>query len=579
MDTKVVERSEPGYELDQQLHAGLSHWTAGISPASVRLAFYDWLAHLAASPVRQRELVQKASEKSVRFTAYAAQAADPLLKPFIQPLMQDRRFEHPAWQSWPFNVTYQTFLLTQQWWHNATTGVHGVSRHHEDVVSFSIRQLLDVVSPANYIWTNPEVMDRTMKTGGANLWLGFLNFLDDARRVMTHQPAAGTDAFVPGQNVAVTPGRVVFRNQLMELIQYQPATAEVLPEPVLIVPAWIMKYYILDLSPQNSLIRYLVDQGHTVFAISWKNPTVADRDLGMHDYLRLGVMDALDVIGKVVPKRKVHAVGYCLGGTLLAIAAAALARDGDDRLATMTLFAAQTDFTEPGELALFIDDSQVSLLEDIMAEQGYLDAGQMAGAFAMLRSNDLVWSRMLKEYLMGERSPVNDLMAWNADATRLPATMHSEYLRRLFLHNDLAAGRYPVNGKLVALTDIHCPIFCVGTERDHIAPWRSVHKLHLLTDTELTFLLTSGGHNVGIVNPPGIPDRSYRVLTRPGEGPYVDPDAWLAASAQREGSWWPEWLSWLQKRSGAAVAAPAMGAAKRGVAPICAAPGTYVLER
>jgi polyhydroxyalkanoate synthase subunit PhaC len=340
-----------------------------------------------------------------------------------------------------------------------------------------------------------------------------------------------------------------------------------------------MKYYLLDLSPNNSLIKYLVDKGYTVFCVSWLNPGSSDRDLGMDEYLNLGMMDAIDAVSTIVPEEKIHAVGYCLGGTLMTIAAAAMGREGDDRLASMSLFAAQTDFTEPGELALFIDDSQITFLEDIMWDQGYLDNTQMAGAFQLMSSADLVWSRMLKDYLMGERLPISDLMAWNADGTRLPYRMHNEYLRRLFLHNDLASGRYPVNGKPIALTDISCPIFCIGTQRDHVAPWRSVYKIHLLADVAVTFLLTSGGHNVGIVNPPGIPNRSYQVLTRAENGHYLDPETWSAMAPLHEGSWWPEWVKWLQSRSGERAHLPEMGAPKKGFPPLYPAPGRYVLVK
>jgi polyhydroxyalkanoate synthase len=296
----------------------------------------------------------------------------------------------------------------------------------------------------------------------------------------------------------------------------------------------------------------------------------------MEDYRKLGVLAALDAIGAIVPGRKVHAVGYCIGGTLLAIAAAAMARDGDTRLRSVSFFAAQTDFTEAGELKLFINENQLAFLEDVMWEQGFLDSRQMAGTFQLLRSNDLVWSRMVRTYLMGEREPMTDLTAWNADATRMPYRQHSEYLRRLFLDNDLAEGRFPAADGPVALTDLRAPVFVVGTETDHIAPWRSVYKLHLLSDAEITFVLTSGGHNVGIVSEPGHANRHYRVGTRQSDGQYVDPDRWMASAQLKDGSWWPEWAAWLDARSGKLAAQPPIGA--RGYEPLCDAPGTYVLE-
>jgi polyhydroxyalkanoate synthase len=568
--------------IDRSLHAAISRLTAGLSPAALAEAYFDWASHLATAPGKQSQLVEKAFRKAVRLGHHMSKQmiADGLgcERPCIEPLPQDRRFSGEAWQKWPYNFIYQSFLLHQQWWHNATTGVRGVTAQHERVVEFAARQLLDMLSPANFIATNPEVMNKTVEEAGLNLVRGFQNFLEDWQRATSGAKPVGSEKFVVGGNLAITPGKVIYRNRLIELIQYAPATSEVRPQPILIVPAWIMKYYILDLSQHNSLVRYLTGQGFTVFMISWKNPGPDDRDLGMEDYRTLGIMAALDAIGAVLPERKVHALGYCLGGTLLAIAAAAMARDHDGRLETMTLLAAQADFTEAGELMLFINESQLSFLEDTMWEQGFLDTRQMAGAFQLLRSNDLIWSRMVHDYLMGERETMNDLMAWNADATRMPYKMHSEYLRRLFLENDLAEGRFQAGGKPVALTDIRVPMFAVGTVRDHVAPWRSVFKLHLLTDTDVTFLLTSGGHNAGIVSEPGHKGRTYQVAEKTAIEHYIDPETWSGRTPVRQGSWWPELAAWLAERSGPPVAPPPMGAGSDGYAAIADAPGTYVLQ-
>jgi polyhydroxyalkanoate synthase len=561
-------------EADRMAHAYAARATAGLSPVALALAFGDWAMHLAAAPGKQTELTRKSMRKALRYANFLSHAVRGVDCPrCIEPLPQDSRFEGEAWKTWPFNAIHQGFLLWQQWWWNATTGVRGVSPHHEDVVTFTMRQLLDLWSPSNFPWSNPEVLRAAWTQYGMNFANGAANFAEDWRRETLGEPPAGAEAFAAGRDVAVTPGKVVMRNHLAELIQYSPTTQDAHPEPILIVPAWIMKYYILDLSPHNSLVKYLVDKGHTVFMLSWKNPTPQDRDLSMDHYRRLGVMAALEAIGKIVPGQRVHAAGYCLGGTLLAIAAAQMARDADERLATISLLAAQVDFEEAGELTLFIDDSQVSLLEDMMSAQGYLDTRQMAGAFQLLRSNDLIWSRRVREYLLGARPPVTDLMAWNADATRMPYAMHSEYLRHLFLRNDLAAGRYEVEGRPVALTDIHAPLFAVGTTRDHVAPWRSVYKVNLFTDSAVTFLLTTGGHNAGIVSEPGHAGRSYQVMARLHDDPYVDPDAWVAQAPRHEGSWWPEWQLWLARHSGAPLAPPAMGKA------LGDAPGEYVLQR
>ena len=576
VDAEIAQR------MDRRLNANLARLTAGVAPRALAMAFADWWVHLATSPGRQLQLLEKASRKAHTLSGYAARCQSNVDQaPCIEPLPQDKRFVSPGWQQWPFNLMHQSFLLTQQWWHNATTGVQGVAKRNEEIVEFAVRQMLDVFSPANNPLTNPEVLQATAQQGGMNLVKGIMHFFEDWQAATQGQRPAGSEEFTVGENVAGTPGKVVFRNRLIELIQYAPTTDNVYAEPVLIVPAWIMKYYILDLSTHNSLVKYLVAQGHTVFMVSWHNPSAEDRDLGMDDYRRLGVMAALDAVSNMVPNQPIHAVGYCLGGTLLSIAAAAMARDGDDRLKTLTLLATQLDFTEAGELMLFVNEGQIAFLESMMWDQGYLDTKQMAGAFQMLRSNDLIWSRVIREYLLGERSPLTDLMFWNADKTRMPYRMHSEYLRDIFLNNDFAQGRYKVADKPVTISDIRIPIFAVGTVKDHVVPWRSAYKIHLLSDAkEVTFLLTSGGHNAGIVSEPGHPRRRFQVTTV-GEGDtYVDPDTWQAQTPTQPGSWWPMWDAWLVDRSGGRrVKAPrTCGAPGRGFDVLDDAPGTYVLE-
>ena len=563
---------------DRLLHAQMGKLTGGLSPASLASAWMDWAVHLATSPSKQSELVEMAARQCERLAHYLMHAQDEKCERCIEPLPQDPRFRDPDWQKWPFNVYSQSFLLAQQWLSIASRGVRGVTRHHEQVMDYTTRQWMDLFSPSNFIPTNPEVLRTLQETHGMNLLAGAANFREDLERILSGGPPQGAEVFEVGRDLALSPGKVVLRNDLIELIQYAPSTPRVHAEPILMVPAWIMKYYILDLSPPNSLVKFLVDHGHTVFTISWKNPGPADRDLSMDDYLRHGVMTAIDAVSKIMPKRRIHAMGYCLGGTLLAIAAALMAREGDRRLATMTLLAAQTDFSEPGELALYIDDSQLTFLEDQMWEKGYLDSSQMSGAFQLMRSVDLVWSRMVQHYLKGEPSKLNELMAWNADGTRMPYRMHTEYLRSLFLNNELATGRFKVWNRPVAIQDIDIPIFCVGTVTDHVAPWRSVYKIHLLTHAEITFALTTGGHNVGVVNPPSPESkRRYKLRTRPKNGDYLDPDAFEREANEYPGSWWTAWEDWVTKHSTRKVAPPPMGA--EGYRPDGDAPGQYVFQR
>lgn len=584
---KPTTSSSPYSQLDTQSQAMLALATGSLSPQSLTLAWLDWASHLAASPGKLAELTQLAIEQADTLNRYAHQSLSATVRHAVDnrlPLppapMQDRRFRDPLWQEFPYSVMQQGFLMSEKWWDAATRNVRGVDPHHADEVNFIARQLTDMFSPANQLLTNPIALKQTIRENGSNLVRGLQNFVDDVRRGRAGRAPAGTEDFQVGRDVAVTDGKVVLRTPVMELIQYEPLTEKVHPEPVLMIPAWIMKYYILDLSPHNSMVRYLVENGHTVFCISWKNPGEAERGLGMDDYLEQGVNAALDAIAAIVPRQPVHATGYCLGGTLLSIAAAALTRDGKaDRLASMTLLGAQTDFSEPGEISLFIDESQVSMLEAEMEQSGYLRADQMAGAFQMLRSYDLLWSKMVQEYLMGDRRGMIDLMAWNADTTRMPARMHGEYLRRLFLNNELASSRYLVGGRAVSLLNVTLPIFNVGTLTDHVAPWRSVYKLHSLSPAEITFALTSGGHNAGIISEPGRPRRSYQVAVREANGPVLSPDEWLDTAPEHEGSWWPEWLAWLKARSGEPVAPPSMGAARKGYKPLYNAPGRYVYEK
>lgn len=565
-------------EIDRALRSRLAQLTLGLSPASLVSAYTDWLTHLAGSPGKQVELLSKVQHNVMQLARQGMPKEGHASDANAPPLPQDHRFQAPQWQTWPFSGLYQAFLMNQQWWHDATTGVDGVSTHHAQMAAFYSRQWLDMFSPSNFLATNPEVLAETLKTSGANLVRGAQNRITDAMRTASSQPAPAMAQFRPGHEVAITPGKVVFSNHLIELIQYTPQTPTVLAEPVLMVPSWIMKFYILDLSPGNSLVRYLVEQGHTVFMVSWKNPGTSDRDLGMDDYLKSGVMAAIDAVSTALPQRKIQAMGYCLGGTLLAIAAAALGREGDKRLKSLTLLASEVDFTEPGELALFIDETQLAYVDSVMSEKGYLDGKQMAGAFAMLNARDLVWSRMEHEYLMGRSLPVNDLIAWNSDATRMPYRQHHEYLHSLYLRNDLAEGRYLVDGKPVLLADIGVPMFVLGTQRDTVSPWQSVYKIHDLTPTDISFCLSSGGHNVGVVNPPGPGvKRSYQMLRRAAGDPTVDPEAWLDAAPVCGGSWWPAWTTWLAAHSGKRVPPPPLGGKTGNKRRMVDAPGHYVL--
>ncbi|MEP3049222.1 MAG: alpha/beta fold hydrolase [Roseibium sp.] len=574
-----VERSpdHPHHNLDRGARAAMARLSGGVSTHAMIQAWTDWAQHLVQSPGRQLELAELAHANALKLMSYAADTAGHVSPPFA-PRKHDHRFNDPNWQKPPYDFWKQEFLALQDFWESATDQTRGLRPEAAERTRFLARQTLDLVSPSNFPWLNPEIINETVRTGGANLVTGAAHFMHDYLQTLSQTPDMPPEGYRVGEDLACTPGQVVFRNDLFELIQYTPQTDSVQAEPILIVPAWIMKYYVLDLAPHNSMVNYLVGQGFTVFMISWCNPTADQADLSLEDYRRRGVMEAIDTVCDILPNQKVHTVGYCLGGTILAIAAATMARDKDERLASITLIAAQVDFADAGELLLFLDEAQVALLEDMMWDQGYLDRPQMARAFSIIRAEDLIYSRSVNRYFLGKEDLPTDLGVWVADTTRMPAQMHSEYLRSLFLENRLTAGRYAVEGQVIALKDISAPMFVVATESDHIAPWKSVYKTRLFTDCDLTFALTSGGHNTGIVNEPGNKRRRYRISHRPAGALYVGPDHWLEQQTAKSGSWWIDWKGWLENKSSGLVSAPAIGTTSGKQMKGVPAPGTYVFQ-
>lgn len=569
--------------LDRQARVTLSRPFAGLSPISLALAYTDWALHLWSSPGSQSRLARKAMQQAVEWSTDAFVNASKTLGQQTsppsavnteqnKPLAEDERFADPSWMLSPWREWAMANKAWEQWWLDAS-GLRGMQAHSRDQMRFYGLKMLDTLSPSNWLLTNPQALQKAWATGGLSLLNGLGQWLeeldtDDGAQAEGDQPR-------PGQGMAMTPGEVVMRNHLVELIQYHPTTPTVHERPVLIIPSCIMKYYILDLTPRNSLVQWLTSQGHTVYIVSWRNPDASDALLSMDDYVRNGVLDCVDWVREAT-SQPLHLMGYCLGGTFAAIAAAALCQDNSLALASLTLLAAEVDFSEPGEMGVLLDESQVSLLEDLMADQGFLTGQQMAGSFQFLRSRELVWSSRTRRWLLGEDDIGNDLMTWNADVTRLPAVMHSEYLRRCFLNNELANGRYQFEGRVISLRDIRIPVFAVGTVKDHVAPWKSVYKIHRLVLGPVTFALTNGGHNAGIVSEPGHPRRHFQLKTTQPADNALPPDAWTELAQKHEGSWWTAWDAWLvQQGSGHQVHArvprhdPSLGPA----------PGRYVMVR
>ena len=569
---ETPDRSGPdlAFAFDRRLQVALAAFTGGLSPISLALASTDWGYHMATSPgVLMCHTLETWHQALEATTTKKNSTSD------------DPRYADASWQMWPFSHVKDMHHMVESWWSKATQ-LRGMEHHHQDVMHFFIRQWLDMLSPSNAPWLNPTILTTMLETQGASMAAGMAHAIDDWRDSQGLLRLKEETPFQIGKDVACTPGHIIHSNHLAELIQYTPRTEQVQREPIFIVPSWIMKYYILDLSPVNSMVRYLVEQGHTVFMLSWRNPDESDALLDMRDYLELGVLNNLAVVTERTQGVPIHTVGYCLGGTLLGLAVAALSRPGSIKgaekiapIASMTLLAAQLDFSNPGELGVFIDEPQVSLLEDIMAERGFLTGRQMAACFQFLKARDLFWSARIREYWLGQPDVMNDLMFWNADVTRMPASMHSEYLHKFYLHNALALGQYEVDGKPVSLSDIHVPVFAVGTVKDHVTPWQSAYEVSQLTQSEVTFVLASGGHNAGILSPPEATDRSYQQLTMPLDLRIESPQSWLTRAETINGSWWPAWHTWLVAHSSGTVAANQ----REALDPLAPAPGAYVFVR
>jgi polyhydroxyalkanoate synthase len=497
--------------------------------------------------------------------------------PVIEPERGDRRFRDPAWgDNALFDFIKQSYLLTSRWLVDTVNQLEGSDEKTRQKIDFYTRQFVDAMAPSNFVATNPEVLRATLESGGENLLRGLNNLLDDLGRGRGRLAIRMTDldAFELGKNIAVTPGKVVFQTELMQLIQYAPSTEQVYERPLLVIPPWINKYYILDLQPKNSFIRYALDQGFTVFVISWVNPDADHAGKTFEDYMVEGPLAALDAIAQATGSRDANVVGYCLGGTLLAATLAYLAVKKDRRIKAATFLASLTDFEDPGELGVFIDEEQLAAMDESMARRGYLEGREMATTFNMLRANDLIWSFVINNYLMGKEPFPFDLLYWNSDSTRMPYAMHSFYLHKFYQENRLVEpGGISLCGVPIDLRTIRIPVYMLSTREDHIAPWATTYAATQLYGGKTTFVLAGSGHIAGVINPPSV--EKYGYWTNPALP--QDPEDWLAGAEQHAGSWWPHWRDWNAAHSGEKVAArvPGDGALK----PIEDAPGSYVRIR
>lgn len=498
----------------------------------------------------------------------------------IEPEKGDYRFRSDSWSDGHvFDFIKQSYLLASRYVMAATASTQGIDEKKKEQINFYTKQFVDAMAPTNFALTNPDVLKKTMESKGENLVKGFQNILDDLERgegrLKTRM--VDTTAFTLGENIAVSPGKVVFENDLIQLIQYEPTTASVSRTPLLIIPPWINKYYILDLQPKNSFIRWLVDQGHTVFVISWVNPGKELADKGFEDYLLEGPMAALDAMEAITGAPESNMIGYCLGGTLLSATLAYLeATKQQKRVASATFLTTMIDFAHPGDLGVFIDADQIESLEKKMEQDGYLDGGDMATTFNMLRSNDLIWSFVINNYLMGDEPLAFDLLYWNSDSTRMPARMHSEYLRTMYLENRFKdCGGMTLAGVPIDVSSIKTPTYFLSTYEDHIAPWRSTFEGATLFKGPVRFVLSGSGHIAGVVNPPSANKYGHWISR---ERPKGDADEWLQKASKKDGSWWPDWQNWVSKFSGTTVKARKPGV-KKAYPVIEAAPGRYASKR
>ena len=489
----------------------------------------------------------------------------------------DRRFKDEAWkENEVFDFIKQSYLLSARYVQSTVSEVEGLDPKTAQKVDFYTRQFIDAMSPTNFVMTNPEVLRKTAETGGENLLKGLNNLLGDLERGKGQLKIKMTDteAFSVGGNIGVSPGKVVFQNDLMQLIQYDPTTEKVLKRPLLIGPPWINKFYILDLRPRNSFVRWATSQGHTVFVISWVNPDEKLAEKNFEDYMHQGYLAALDAIEAATGEKEVNAIGYCLGGTLLASTLAYMAEKGDDRIKTATFFVTMMDFAEAGELGVFIDEEQLSALEEKMNKRGYLDGSEMSATFNMLRANDLIWSFVVNNYLLGNDPFPFDLLYWNADSTRMPAKMHSFYLRNMYQANLLKEpGGITLSGVPIDLGKVKTPAYFLSTREDHIAPWKSTYRGTQLLGGKQRFVLAASGHIAGVVNPPEGGKYNHWI----NEALPADPDAWLAGATELAGSWWPDWHRWILAHGKAQIAARKPGDGKLTV--LEDAPGSYVKVR